>query len=1225
MSKLNRGDVRLDGAGCGRRFQGSDQVCRRSRDWSRCLVLATVMAAAACVASAQISIPASGIINTVAGAGSYGGDGGPATSARINNDAGVALDSSGNIYIADTWNNCVRKVTVSTGVITTIAGDAAGGYAGDGGAATSARLEQPQAVALDSSGNVYIADTGNNRIRKVTVLTGVIATIAGNGTAGYGGDGGAAINAELNFPSGVAVDSSGNVYIADAYNQRVRKLTVSTGKISTIAGNGIPGYTGNSGAATSAELSNPSGVAVDSSGNIYIADTDNDSVRKVTASSGVIAAFAGNGTYGYSGDNGPAVNAQLALPYGVFVDSSGNVEIADSGNSVIRKVTALTLVITTVAGNGSPGYSGDGAQAMSAALYDPAGVSADAVGNIYIADDFNGRIRKVTASTGVINTVAGSTSYGGDGGPATRALFYYPGGMRVDASGNLYIADTINDAIRKVTASTGIITTIAGNGTCCYSGDGGPATSAQLYYPNDVALDSSGNIYIADTYNSLVRKVTVATGVITTVAGNGTFGYSGDGSAAISAALSYPSGIAVDSTGNIYIADTDNSVIRKVTAATGIITTIAGNGVAGYTGDGGVAMKASLDAPYFVALDGAGNLYISDSGNDVIREVLAGSGVINTVVGTGVAGYSGDGGAAKSAMLNFPQGIALDYGGNLYIADDGNSRVRKVRLSTTGVITTVAGIATPGYYGDTMAALSAEVFEPIGVAVDASANLYIVDTNNDRIRAIGKAIPTVVPVLSWPAPATIGYGTALSATQLDATASVAGTFTYTPAAGQVLPVGSNTLSVSFVPVDGVDYTTATAQTKISVIQGVPKITWAAPAAITAGTALSATQLDATANTAGTFTYSPPLGTVLAQGTQTLTVDFAPTNTSEYAPATASVSLTVNASATAGIIHTFAGNGTAGYNGDSIAATSGELDGPMDIIPDSSGNVYIADEVNYRIRKVAAGTGVITTFGGNGINATAGLPPTDNYSVEANAGNNGPATAIALGYVAGLAVDASGDVYYADADLCVIRKITPTTPTGTITTVAGSGEVGYSGDGQVATSTNVALNGPRGVAVDAAGDLFIADSSNEVIREVTAKGVISTIAGVGMNAGYSGDNGPALKALLNQPTGIVVDASGNVYFSDSFNNVVRKVTATGTITTYAGNGLYGYSGDNGPAQSAELAGPAGLSLNSTGDLFIADSANSRVREVFAGSQQIVTVAGTGTYGYNGDGIPATQPS
>jgi hypothetical protein len=266
--------------------------------------------------------------------------------------------------------------------------------------------------------------------------------------------------------------------------------------------------------------------------------------------------------------------------------------------------------------------------------------------------------------------------------------------------------------------------------------------------------------------------------------------------------------------------------------------------------------------------------------------------------------------------------MAIDSGGNLYVADLGNNRVRKINISSNLDITTVAGIGIDGFYGDTKAAASAELSWPFSVAVDASANVYIADTNNNRIRAVGKP-KAVAPVVSWPTPATINYGTPLSATQLDATAAIPGTFSYTPALGQVLSLGSDTLSVTFTPTDSVDYTTATAQTTISVIQALPKITWATPAAIPAGTALSATQLNATANTAGTFTYSPAAGVVLATGTQTLSVNFAPSNTSEYAPATASVQLTVTASPTAGIIHTFAGTGTAGYAGVAFRGKGGE--------------------------------------------------------------------------------------------------------------------------------------------------------------------------------------------------------------------------------------------------------------------------------------------------------------
>ncbi len=313
---------------------------------------------------------------------------------------------------------------------------------------------------------------------------------------------------------------------------------------------------------------------------------------------GLINTIAGNGNAGYSGDNGAAVNAELQYPGGVAVDSNGNVYIDDYYNSRIRKITASTGVITTVAGNGTAGYSGDGGAATSAELNYPTAVAVDAYGNIYIADNSNERVRKVTVSTGIITTIAGNGNlgYSGDGGAATSAELDLPLSVAVDSSGNIYIAD-FGNRVRKVTVSSGIITTVAGDGTAGYSGDGGAATSAELNYPSGVAVDSSGNIYIGDTSNERIRKVTVSTGVITTVAGNGTLGYSGDGGAATSAELGYPWGVAVDSSGNIYIGDSNNNRVRKVTVSTGIISTIAGNGTGGYTGDGGTATNAELNGP----------------------------------------------------------------------------------------------------------------------------------------------------------------------------------------------------------------------------------------------------------------------------------------------------------------------------------------------------------------------------------------------------------------------------------------------------------------------------------------------------------------------------------------------------------------------------------------------------------------------------------------------------
>jgi trimeric autotransporter adhesin len=350
-------------------------------------------------------------------------------------------------------------------------------------------------------------------------------------------------------------------------------LTIFSGDgiITTVAGDGTAGYKGDGGLATSAGLLNPSGVAVDASGNIYIADTSNSRIRLVTKSTGIITTVAGDGTYGYKGDGGLATSAGLYFPYGVAVDASGNIYIADSVIGRIRLVTKSTGIITTVAGDGTMSYGGDGGLATSAGLYSPNGVAVDASGNIYIADTVNSRIRLVTKSTGIITTVAGdgTLGYKGDGGLATSAGLYYPYGVAVDASGNIHIADTSNSRVRLVTKSTGIITTVAGDGTTArYKGDGGLATSAGLYSPNGVAVDASGNIYISDNGNYRIRLVTKSTGIITTVAGDGSVGYKGDGGLATLAGLNYPSGVAVDASGNIYIADSSRVRLVNPTAST---------------------------------------------------------------------------------------------------------------------------------------------------------------------------------------------------------------------------------------------------------------------------------------------------------------------------------------------------------------------------------------------------------------------------------------------------------------------------------------------------------------------------------------------------------------------------------------------------------------------------------------------------------------------------------
>ena len=526
-------------------------------------------------------VDAAGAITTIAGSGHTGfsGDGGPAVQARLDSAVGVAVDSAGNVYITDTRNNRIRKVD-SSGVITTIAGTRISGHAafsGDGGPAVEAHLRRPSGVEIDDAGNLYIVDTHNNRIRKVDT-SGIISTIAGSGVSGggeFGGDGGPAVQAHLYDPLGVVRDSAGNLYIADTGNNRIRKVD-SSGVISTFAGreeNRDGAFGGDGGPATAALLAEPNGVEADSAGNLYIADKGNHRIRKVD-SVGVISTFAGTGVNGFGGDGGPATAAQLSYPYDVATDGAGNLYIADAYNNRIRKVD-YSGTITTIAGDGREGYGGDGGPATLARLDHPFGVTTDGVGNLYIADTRNSLIRKVNTS-GTITTIAGrqrtpaesrlNVTFRGDGGPATAALLWSPNGLAVDDSGDIYIADTGNHRIRMVDYS-GTITTIAGTGEPRFSGDRGPAVQAQLSHPSSVATDGAGNLYIADWHNNRIRMVN-SSGVITSIAGSIGRRSSGEGGPASEAQINRPIDIAVDVAGNLYIAERDNHRVLSLTPLT---------------------------------------------------------------------------------------------------------------------------------------------------------------------------------------------------------------------------------------------------------------------------------------------------------------------------------------------------------------------------------------------------------------------------------------------------------------------------------------------------------------------------------------------------------------------------------------------------------------------------------------------------------------------------------
>jgi uncharacterized protein (TIGR03437 family) len=639
----------------------------------------------------------------------------PALNAPLGTVTGVAIDATGEVFVADSQNNLVMQFSPAGG-LTVVAGNGIQGFSGDGGSATNASLNGPTGIAVDSAGNLYIADTSNNRIRKVS--GGIITTVAGGGTGL--GDGGPATHASLLQPEGVAVDAAGTLYIADLLDERIRK--VSSGTITTVAGNGVQGFGGDGGPATAASLYYPQCVVVDPAGNLYISDVGNHRIRKV--SGGTITTFAGNGMLGSTGDGGPATSAEISFPDGLALDSAGNLYLSDTNFNRIREVSAGK--ITTVAGNGTLGFSGDGGSAPGAMLNQPYGVAVDSAGNLYIADQFNGRVREV--SGGAIQTIAGSGNYGfsGDGGPATSAALDSPAAVAVDQAGNIYIADQLTNRVRKV--SGGAITTIAGNGNIGFSGDGGPAINASLKGPTGVAVDPAGNVYIADLGNSRVRKV--SGGIITTFAGGG--GSSTDGGPATSASMS-PISVALDATGNLYIADYYNSRVRKVSG--GIITTVAGTGTGGFSGDGGPATSALLQLPQGLALDSAGNLYIADRLNNRVRKVSGGT--ITTVAGGGKS--LGDGGAATSASLALPGGVAVDSAGTLYIADTFDNRIRKV---SGGNITTFAGNGKQAFSGDGGLATSASLYQPQGLTFDSAGNLFVADTLNNRVREVQALPPT---------------------------------------------------------------------------------------------------------------------------------------------------------------------------------------------------------------------------------------------------------------------------------------------------------------------------------------------------------------------------------------------------------------------------------------------------------------------------------------------------
>lgn len=622
-----------------------------------------------------LRVDANDVVWLVAGNGGTGstGDGGPATAATLTIPVGLALDPAGNLYIADSQVNRVRRVGID-GTISTYAGNGKAGYTGDGGPAVNASLQTPWAIACDAQGNLYIADTGNNVVRLVT-LDGNIGTFAGTGIQGSSGNGGPAASARLNGPKGVTVDGR-RVYISDTGNNWVRVVTPD-GNISRYAGydststSSSPfGSISDPTIATNYTLPLPAGLAVDPAHNLYIAEPNSPRVLRVTTN-GKIANYAGTGSGGGSGDEGLARLANI-YARGIGINRDGNLMIADGRSNRVRVVTAADGIIRTFAGSGLVPFT-------------PSGLAVS--GNyLYFSDYPNNCVRRMDLTSSATALVAGTTQgmYSGDGDSAITAGLSGPRGIAVSSSGVLYIADSRDNRVRAV-ATDGTISTVVGNGTTGATADGGQATDTTLHEPVAVVVDGSGNLYIAERSGNTVRKV--ASGIISTVAGTGVAGApDAETGIAVSQKLNSPQGLALGSSGDLYIADTGNHRVRRL-SANGTITTIAGTGVAGSSGDSGPATAATLDSPAGVAFDSAGNLYITDANTHAVRRVAT-DGTIETVAGNGTAGYNGDGSPATAFSLNAPSAILAGSGCSMYIADSANQRVRQLWSAISYTINT---------------------------------------------------------------------------------------------------------------------------------------------------------------------------------------------------------------------------------------------------------------------------------------------------------------------------------------------------------------------------------------------------------------------------------------------------------------------------------------------------------------------------------------------------------
>ena len=1077
---------------------------------------------------------------------------------------------------------------LTPGIISTIAGknySGNSGYSGNGGPALSAEMYGPQSVALDASGNLYITDSNNQVIRVVnrqttaitilgvTIQPGDIQTVAGvypGALVGgsFGGDGGPAGKASFSIPYQIIFDTHGDLFIADTGNSRIRVINLQTTAITVFGVTIQPG-----------DVDTVAGDAINGVNTICAAATDN------------------------AGDGCPATQAGLGIPEGIAFDAAGNLYIADYGPNRIRKVSATTNIITSVAGNGQINYTGDGGPATQAALFDPGAVELDAAGNIYISEMGSSRVRVVNTQT-------------------TAQTFY------------------------GVTIQPNDIDTVAGSGTAVanqpgstaagYSGDGGPANQAHLDTPEGILLDAVGNLYIADQSNSLIRKVDVVTGIITTIAGNFTDlgnsagrSYSGDGGPATSAGIANPAYMTFDPQGNLLFAEYGNQVIRQITIGSSAVNFPD-------------TFPGSESAAQIVTVQNVGKGTLTISGESLGGTDPGSFGYGTTCSSTLAAG------ASCTFSFTFAPTASGTVQATFTITESSPAATQTITLSGTGSSTTIAEI--------TVSPTSLPFGNQTVGTTSAAKSITLSNTGTAPFTP-SSTLPgfvALVGVNSGDFTETDNCGESLAAGD-HCTINIS----FAPQAAVdarafVAIEGDARNTPQLVALSGTGTESGVTTGSSPVLQVIPGVV----------TTVAGDGFDAgTMNTLGGYTGNggPAVGAELSEPGGVAedaagNVYFADSknNVIRFVNMQASPVTIAGITVEPGDIQTIVGNGfgaglsEGGFSGDGGPALSAELHTPTFVTLDPSGNIYFADSDNHVLRMVNTQSSPINVNGvtvpANAIQTVVGQYQTTTVCAQATdaIGDGCPATSAVTHGDDQMAFDAAGNLYLGDACYDVLRTVnmgsSPTTIAGVpiqpgqIQIVAGTlnaadkcSGTSYGGDGGPALSAK--FNGIVGVALDADGNIFVVDANNARIRAINtqsksisifgvtiAAGDVQTVAGSG-NFGYSGDFGPATKATMTIASGIKLDRAGNLYFADTLNNVIRTVfVSNGIIRTVAGNGYGaiqvvnnkanpstytgGYSGDGGAATSAEFFGPFDLSIDSSGNSYVGDLANRVIRQVSA---------------------------